>query len=95
MNKLYFTTFKNQPIVILVIGRDTINDTYSGWIFKFDNNGYTKTFDFNLKDFLHFKPIDQFKTDNLKKDFIKWVLFNQENEYKRDEILDALSEVID
>ncbi len=91
MSELHFMKFREQPIVFLSLDRDE-KGLFTGWLFKFDKNGYVKNYDFGI-DLINFYPIDKFKTNDLKKDIIKFIIFNQENEYKRDMVLDALSKI--
>jgi hypothetical protein len=91
LSELYFIKLRDIPLVFLSADKDE-KGLLSGWFFRFDKNGYFKNYNFRI-DLKNYNPMDILKLIDAKRDIIKYILFSQETEYKRDLILDELLQI--
>jgi len=91
MSELHFMRWRDEPVILLSTNRYE-KDLFTGWLFKFDKDGYTKHYDFGY-DLKKCYPVNGFDREKLRRNIIQFILFRQETEYKRDMVLDALSEI--
>lgn len=91
MSELHFMSWRNEPVILLSTDKDE-KGLFTGWLFKFDKDGYTKHYDFGY-DLKRCYPVNGFEKEELKRNIIQFILFNQETEYKREMMLDELSNI--